>query len=307
MTMSRNRSQPHRAREGTYVKRALVLLNPRSRRGATGGRAVSECLRGHGIDVRVVTPTRDTFARAIEEHADRVDMIVVAGGDGTLHLAVDELVASGLPLGVVPLGTANDLASTLGIPLAVDQACEVIARGHQTRIDVGWVNGTCFLNAANIGFAVELTRRLSTRSKALWGAAGYGVAALGALRARRAFEAEVVCNGRHERLRSIHITVGNGRYHGGGLVVASDASIDDHLLHLYSVRPLSSWRLLTLVPALRRGRQEQAPDIDTAAAPEIEIRTRRRMRIIADGEPVAHTPARFRLLPQALSVFTPEP
>lgn len=232
-------------------------------------------------------------------------MIVIGGGDGTLHLAADALVESGLPVGVLPLGTANDLASTLSVPDSLDQACDVIARGHRVSIDMGWINGSYFFNAVNIGFAVELTRRMSREAKRRWGVGGYALAAMDALRAKHEFEAEVVCDGRTHCLRSMQITVGNGRHHGDGLTVAEHASISDHMLHLYSLQPMSIWKLLALIPALRQGRQHRSDRVDTLDGKEIEIRTEHPMRVIADGEFSTHTPARIRLLPDALSVFTP--
>jgi YegS/Rv2252/BmrU family lipid kinase len=287
-------------------RRALLLVNRRSRRGAAIGKLVADSLRRRDLDVRVVAPAhRWGFRDAIRDHAPRIDMVIMAGGDGTLHLAADALVRSGLPLGVVPLGTANDLASSLDIPTAVEDACDVIARGHLTSIDMGWVNGTYFFNAANIGFAVELTRRLSRSTKGRWGVAGYGLAALEALRARRAFDAEIVHDGRTLSLRSMQITVGNGRFHGGVITVADDAALDDHLLHLYSVRPVSALRLVTLIPALRRGEQRSSDKVDALDGTEFEIRTERPMKVIADGELTTHTPARFRLVANALSVFAP--
>jgi YegS/Rv2252/BmrU family lipid kinase len=287
-------------------RRALLLINPRSRRGPEQGDRLAASLRQRDLEVEIVAPAhRWGFRDAIREHASRIDMVIMAGGDGTLHLAADALVGSGLPLGVVPLGTANDLASSLDIPTSIEDACDVIARGNVTSIDLGWVNGAYFFNAANIGFAVELTRRLSASTKGRWGVAGYGLAALEALRARRAFDAEIVHQGRTIGLRSMHITVGNGRYHGGAITVAENAALDDHLLHLYSVRPVGVMGLLGVLPVLRRGEQRASEKVDTLDALAFEIRTERPMRIIADGELTTHTPARFRLLPDALSVFAP--
>jgi YegS/Rv2252/BmrU family lipid kinase len=291
---------------GARGRRALLLVNPRSRHGSAQGARLAASLRQRDLEVEVVAPAhRWGFRDAIRDHASRIDMVIMAGGDGTLHLAADALVGSGLPLGVLPLGTANDLASSLDIPTSIEDACDVIARGHVTSIDMGWVNGACFFNAANIGFAVELTRHLSASTKGRWGVAGYGVAALGALRARRAFDAEIVHQGRTICLRSMHITVGNGRYHGGAIKVAQDAALDDHLLHLYSVRPVGILGLLGVVPALLRGEQRASDKVDTLDALALEIRTEKPMKVIADGELTTHTPARFRLLPGALSVFAP--
>ena len=296
------------AGEAAAGRRALVILNRRSRSGADLIAEVGALLRARGLVVDAHAP-RDCrqIREIIRARAHERDIIILGGGDGTLHGVLEEVVASGLPLGVLPLGTANDLARTLGLPTSLEQACDVIARGHRVKIDLGWVNGKLFLNAANIGLGVAVTARLTGASKRRWGVLGYAVATIDALRATRPFAAKVTSDGQARVLRSIQVAVGNGRYHGGGLTLAADASIDDSRLDLYSLRPMGLWQLLALVPALRRGEQYRWEQVDTASGEEIEIRTRRRLRVVADGEPVAWTPARFRVVPRALPVIVPAP
>ena len=104
--------------------------------------------------------------------------MIVAGGDGTLNAALQGLVEAGLPLGIIPLGTANNLARTLGIPSDPAGACEVIAAGHRRRIDLGWVNGRYFCTTASVGLSVQITEELSPEAKRRWGPAAYALAAV---------------------------------------------------------------------------------------------------------------------------------
>ena len=103
---------------------------------------------------------------------DRIDLVIIGGGDGTLSMAADALVDAQLPVGVIPLGTANDLARTLNLPLDPLAAAEVIAAGRQRRIDLGWVNGTHFFNVATIGLGVGVARRLTREAQTPLGRAG---------------------------------------------------------------------------------------------------------------------------------------
>ncbi|MHC5722287.1 MAG: diacylglycerol kinase family protein, partial [Nostoc sp.] len=89
------------------------------------------------------------------------ELVIIGGGDGTLNAAVDALVDTQLPLGILPLGTANDLARTLEIPNSLSEACKIIAYRNLHRIDLGWVNGKHFFNVASLGLSVKITERLT--------------------------------------------------------------------------------------------------------------------------------------------------
>src|SRR5262249_10777621 len=151
------------------------------------------------------------------------------------------------------LGTANDLARTLQLPADLRGAAEVIAAGHATRIDLGWVNGRHFFNVAGLGLTVQITRRLSKEVKSRWGVFAYGVAAGRVAWGSRPFHAEIRAGGEVHRLRTVQIAVGNGRYYGGGMTVAEDAAIDDGRLDLYSLEIDHWWQIVPLLPAMRQG------------------------------------------------------
>lgn len=196
---------------------ALLLANPHSRRGAGGLRMARDSLARHGIGVEVPEWAPDRLCTVIADHAASVRAVIVAGGDGTLNAAASGLLATGLPLGVMPMGTANDLARTLGIPVEADAAAAVIAAGGLRRIDVGMANDVPFFNIASIGFGVDLTRALTRDSKRRWGTLGYAIAALRALHRMKPFTARVAHAGTVHVSRTVHLAVGNGRHYGGGM------------------------------------------------------------------------------------------
>ncbi|MBV8523247.1 MAG: lipid kinase [Acetobacteraceae bacterium] len=231
--------------------------------------------------------------------------MVIAGGGGTLNAAAPGLIAAGLPLGIIPLGTANDLARTLNIPLDPTEAARVSAQGRRRRIDLGEVNGHPFSNVASIGFGVDLTRALTRDSKRRFGVLGYAIAGLRALERLHPFRAEIIHGGETYVSRRVHVAVGNGRHYGGGMTIAENARIDDGRLDVYSLEVASFWRLLRLLPALRSGRNQHWAEIRTLAGEEIEIHTHHPRSVNTDGEIRTRTPAYFRVLRGALEVFTP--
>jgi YegS/Rv2252/BmrU family lipid kinase len=287
-------------------KRALLVINHRSRNGNADANTVMSCLREHGIDVLERRPERPhQIAETIRRFHKEVDCVIVGGGDGSMNAAAQVLADTGLPLGVLPMGTANDLARTLKIPVDLDAAAAVICAGLLHKIDLGRVNGHYFFNAASIGLGVHVARNLSTEVKQRWGVFGYAHSLIRAVKSFQPFHAEIVCDGRRRMMPTVQITVGNGRYYGGGMTVAEEASIDDELFFLYSIEPAGWWKLARLGPAWRAGRFEEHHPVLVERGRQIDICTRRSKSVSADGEIVTRTPARFELVPGAIKVFVP--
>jgi YegS/Rv2252/BmrU family lipid kinase len=241
----------------------------------------------------------------IERYAGEVDAIVLAGGDGTVHAAAPALLRTELPLGILPLGTANDLARAIDLPLDLTQAAEVIAAGNTRRIDVGEVNGQPFFNVAHIGLGAALAGGLTATMKRRFGPLAYPMAAVRALGGLRPFRGEIVAGEERAALRTVGITVGNGRFFGGSGLVAEDAQIDDGLLHLFAISTKNPFRLALILLQVTRGRQGRSKWVHTMVAPTFEVTTVRPMAVRADGKIMTETPALFRVRSGALSVFAP--
>jgi diacylglycerol kinase (ATP) len=290
-------------------KRALLLLNPKARQGQTAPLEGLAKVQEAGIElIEVLPPQPGTVSDVIRAHADKVDMVIIGGGDGSLNAAAEGLIETQLPLGILPLGTANDLARTLEIPLDLSSACEVITQGQTRRIDLGWVNGKHFFNVASLGLSVQIASQLTREVKSRWGVLAYTLTAFRVFLRSRPFHAEIVADGQTWRVRTLQIAVGNGRHYGGGMTVNQEAAIDDGVLHLYSLEVDRWWQVVPLLPALRLGSLNGSTSVRTLQGREFEVRALSRPRLVnADGEIVGQTPCRFRLVPQAISVFVPAP
>lgn len=289
-------------------RRALLLHNPNSRRGAEVLGVVLEHLGDAGIEVAA-----ESYKDPAEVSPDIVrrqggmDMVVVCGGDGSINAAARGLLETGLPLGIVPSGTGNDLARSLGIPLDIAAATDTIVAGHTRRIDVGEVNGHPFFNVASLGLSVDLARKLTRETKRRWGRLGYALAAARTLLSARRFTATITDRNGTVEVQTLQIAVGNGRHYGGGNVVEATATIDDRHLDLYSLEFDSVWKLPLMIRAFRSGSHGAWREVRTVRCTEFEVHTREPEPINADGEIVATTPARFTIRPAAITVFAPRP
>jgi len=285
---------------------ALLLTNKRSGGAERDLAPVVERLEAGGFAVRVETPDSiDDLRRRIHESGDAT--VILGGGDGTLNAAAPALMTLERPFGLLPLGTANDLARTLGIPFDPAEAAAVIVAGEARRIDLGLVNGAPFFNVASLGLSAEVVREHEGESarKRWLGVLNYPISAWNAFRRHRPFAAELIIDGERLRCRCTQIAVGNGRHYGGGMTMDEAAEIDDGWLRVYYLRPAGILAMLAMLPALRFGWLHRRPEAEVKWARRVEIRTRRSRPVDVDGELTARTPVVVEIVPAAVEVYAP--
>ncbi|MFN3673434.1 MAG: lipid kinase [Bosea sp. (in: a-proteobacteria)] len=288
------------------TKRALLLRNPKARRGQESIDPLLQRLAAGGLNVTVETfEALPELARDIVRLRHIADLVIVCGGDGSISSAALAAMESGLPLGIIPMGTANDLARTLAIPMDLLEAADVIARREMRRVDVGTVNGHAFFNVASIGLSSDLAQTLDPTLKKRYGRLGYAVAAMKVMRRASRFRARIVEKGRAIDVETYQIAVGNGRHYGGGNVVEESAEIDDGHLDLYSLEMKNLWKLATMLISFRSGTHGAWQEVRTAKCVEFDIETKTPMPINTDGEIVTATPGHFKVHPKAISIFAP--
>ncbi|HEY9179645.1 MAG TPA: YegS/Rv2252/BmrU family lipid kinase [Candidatus Baltobacteraceae bacterium] len=270
---------------------ALLVLNERSRLGLRDGAAVCDTLERAGV-------------ACSRNPNDRYDVVIAAGGDGTVVGAIAPAIARNVPLGIVPLGTFNDLARTLGIPREIPHACATILGNRMRTIDVGRVNGRYFVNESSIGVTARIARRQTPELKQRFGAFAVIATSLEAIPRLRPFPADIEFDGKTEHCRSVQITVANSARFGG-IIARADAAIDDGWLDLYSVEPRNWFDAFALVRKLITGDPSSGQGLRTRRSTRFAIRTRHPHHVSADGEPAGTTPAIFEVLPKALRVLVP--
>ena len=291
----------------TRSKKAGLILNGKVAGNDAFRAAVARQREaGHRIEVRVTSAKGD--AQRFVSEAGKVDLLIAAGGDGTLNEVLHGLM--NLPevtrpiLGIVPLGTANDFAVGCGIPRDPAKALALCMRGEGVPIDVGKANDHWFINAASFGFGAEITATTSPELKRLLGPAAYTV--MGAILAINLhhYQGRLILPGREITGSGPVAIVGNGRQTGGGIQVAPRACIDDGLLDVLVVRQISPTALL----AAARELQQLPPDgehISYWQTPWLEVHPEEAIPVNLDGEPLRFSTVRYEAVPKAVQLIVP--
>ena len=279
--------------------RVLFDVNRRSRFGRRIGAIAARQLAEAGVEAVPFT------ARHRAGDVPPCDAIVAVGGDGTLVRMIGIAMRWNVPVGIIPSGTFNELAHTLGIPIDVGAACRIVAAGHTRTVDVGCVNGVHYLSEASIGISSRAARMQTAELKQRFGYLAIVTTALRALWYARPMFAEVSYDGAVVRFKTVQLTIANS-HRFGGVFAVSDAAIDDGWLDLYSVEIETFGEAFDVARAILRGRRKSVPGLRTLRAKRFSVRQHRQHHVTADGEPAGKTPATFTLLPKALRIFVPE-
>lgn len=292
--------------KATRTRVQLILNGKVATNDALRAAVARQRKAGHRIDVRVTWEKGD--ARRFVAGVGAVDLVIAAGGDGTLNEVVHGLMD--LPqlerpiLGIVPLGTANDFATGCGIPRDPAKALALCMKGEAVPIDIGKANDHWFINAATSGFGAEITATTSPDLKRLLGPAAYAV--MGAILAinLQHYQGRLILPGREITGSGPVAIVGNGRQTGGGIQVAPLARIDDGLLDVLVVRQISPTALL----AAARELQQLPADgeyISYWQTPWLEVSSEQAIPVNLDGEPLRFSTVRYEAVPKAISLIVP--
>jgi diacylglycerol kinase (ATP) len=285
-----------------------LLVNPAADRGR-GARdldRVAARLRDAGFTVEAVM-TRDP-----EEAADLsrsaaaagTDVLVVAGGDGTIHLCLQALAGSDTTLGILPTGTGNDVARSLGIPRKDPiAAADVIIASHERRIDLARVGSHLYATVLAAGFDSLVNERANTMS---WpgGQMRYNIATLAELRVFEPLRYTLEIDGARRELAAMLVAVGNGPCYGGGLRMTEGALLDDGLLDVVIIKPLGRLELVRVYPRLFKGTHVTHPQYERHRARTVSIAAPG-VVAYADGERIGPLPVTVEIVPRALRVYAP--
>lgn len=292
-------------------KSVVLVVNTQARRGQEMFAQAKDGLRVAGVNVTAAYPIADCkhLVQQVKSLVkDGVKTLVLGGGDGTISSVVDCLVNKDVTLGILPLGTANDFATTLQIPAEVEQACSVIARGRCAEVDLGIVNGSHYVNVASVGFGAAVAAQTTNDDKKLLGPLAYVIAAAQTASSYSPFTARLTFTNQVIETKAVHIAVANGRLYGGGNLVTPDARIDDNELIVVIFEPMGPLDLYQVGLHLRDGTYVRNPHVRVfrrVRSLKLEIIRGQPQRVNADGELITRTPAEFGIAHRALKVLVP--
>jgi YegS/Rv2252/BmrU family lipid kinase len=286
---------------------AIVIVNLESSHSRSEQSKIEAALSERGVrivDFQTVVGGRVAYKRVKRAVKRGASVVIVGGGDGTMTQVVNALAHSETTLGVLPLGTGNSFAQTLGIGESLEAAADVIAGGRVASVDLGIVNGRYFANFATIGLAAQVAGATSSGLKRFVGPLAYALAGIGPLFTHRAFKATIDWKGGHTRLRTQQLIVASGRLFGKTPVLPN-ADITSGKLALFTSTATSVIGVLRTYLAFAFGAQTTLPDARGLSAKKIVVRTRPKQPLNVDGDAFGSTPACFRIARRALRVFVP--
>jgi diacylglycerol kinase (ATP) len=249
--------------------------------------------------------------------ADGAELVVAVGGDGTLNEVANGLLA--LPgkrpeLAVIPLGTGMDFARSHRIPRRLDAAVDVVLAGETREIDAGrvtyrsWDGATGeshFANIASAGMSGAVARQANVTSKALGGRISFFTALVRVFASWRNTELTVEAGGERRTGKMTNLIVANGRYQGGGMLIAPEAEPDDGLFDVLLIGDITKRDFVLNVAKIYRGTHLSHPKIDLLRAESVSVDADVAVPIELDGEQPGTTPARFEVVPRALALRVP--
>jgi diacylglycerol kinase (ATP) len=295
----------HSVANDTAGVKPRLLLNPASSRGR-GAARLAVALREERIDVVETTSPEEMTRRARHAVDDGHERVIVAGGDGAVHYAIQGLAGSDCALGIVPVGSGNDLARALGIDAEPGAALRQALHGSARKIDLGRIGTRVFAGVVGLGIDGDVCRIVGQQAAWIPGPAAYAYSALRSLASFRPPSLIVEYEGGSYSGPVLLAGLANSPLFGGGMRIAPGATLDDGCLDLVIVEPVPFLELLSVFPRVYRGSHLSHPAVHSARVRKASFLADRPRTFYADGEPLmdsASDPTDVEVWPGALQVI----
>jgi YegS/Rv2252/BmrU family lipid kinase len=285
-----------------------LIVNPAAGGGRAGRAlgAVTTELAIHEVAHRVDPTLSLEHARELTlEALDAGEMPVAFGGDGLIGAVADTMRGTGGPMGVLPGGRGNDFIRGLGIPLSPVAACAVLRSGKPVPIDVGVIADQSFLGIAICGY-FSVANQIANDARLIRGHLVYTYGGLRALAGWKSANFQITIDGTERELNGYTVAVANSARHGGGMMLAPDAKLDDGLFDVVLISDMARLKLLRALPTVFHGSHVALPEVEIVRARDVRLAADRPFRVFADGDPVSDLPAHLYVDPGAVQVIVPD-
>lgn len=271
------------------MENILFIVNPI----AGGGRAkelipmieatMNKCDRD--FKIKIAEKPGDAI-KISEEGLNDYRIIVAVGGDGTVNEVSQGIINRGDGvLGIIPGGTGNDMARSLGLPMDPKKAIDEILIGNRKMIDIGRVNSSSFLNIASVGFDAEVVDNNRKIRKKVKGAISYAISLVYTIFQFKSKPVSIEIDGKRNRENILLLAVGNGKYYGGGIKVLPHAELDDGYLHICLIADISKLKLLLLFPSVFKGNHlKHKKYVRTYRARSVILKSEKDITLNVDGD-----------------------
>ncbi len=290
------------------MREAVLIGHLTSRNGPAAFAEVSKALVAHGVSIVEAhqVETRKEIRRRVKRAVKSGHtLVLVIGGDGSQAAAVGPLAHTKAVLGVIPAGTGNSFAQSLGITPTIEDAIHTILNGRVAHVDLGVVNGEYFANFATIGLSSEIAESTPKLLKKIVGGAAYGLSAVLPMLKHRPFLAKVSWEKNALKLETHQMIVASGRYFGNTPILPDATATSGRLAFFTTVGP-GRMDVMRMYLAFLSGTQTDLPDAHYFQTAKLTVKTKKRQPIAIDGSAFGYTPAKFSVAPNALRVMVPQ-
>jgi lipid kinase YegS len=258
--------------------------------------------KGHTLEPRITWEAGDATTFAREAASRGVDAVIAAGGDGTVNEVLNGLAGTQTPLGIIPVGTANDFARQAGLPMDADHAMDVILHRKPVPVDTITLNGRRFLNVSVGGVGAEATAETPAEAKEQLGALAYALTGMRKLADLVPVRARFTGPGLSLDVEFLVFAVGNGRASGGGTALTPRARLDDGLLDVCIVESRNRGEFARLALRMKRGEHLDADGVHYAQLPSLTVEARTPLAVNVDGEPQVARRLEYMVNPKDLLI-----
>jgi len=306
-----------------------IIMNPASSRGETQKRqnqlrelmdvAVAEAAsKGHTVSYQIIQTTVPGRAiqtgEAVEGSGaflackaviDGANVVAAAGGDGTVGEVANGLIGTGVPLGVLPMGTGNDFARTIRLGTNLELAVQALVFGETRSVDLGKGPGGYFINIAGCGFDAEVAHRINHYFRRLRGTMAYLAAVIQTLASMKPTPITLTIDDVQRTETVMLCAIANAKTYGGGMRIAPNADISDGLFDIVLVGNIGKIEFLRAFPQVFKGTHTDHPKVTVLQGKHVRIESEHAMPVLADGEEIGSVPVEFQIVEGALKVLVP--